>query len=269
MKNLLNLKSQKVKIGNKNYTVSSDDDYLNHIGNDFEPEMCRLFSSLIKDDFNILDIGANIGCTSLLFSEIGKSVHSFEPSPTTFKILSKNTADSGAANIKLHNFGLGARNEVLELTFAPNNRSGGFVSDLTQASDGHTIEKIEIKKGDDYLLNENFNFIKIDVEGYEKNVIEGMTHIIDKQKPIIVMELNHWCLNAFQRTSIPDFFDFLLERFPTVYAVDGENYLDIRNPSHRYIVMYHHIINFKYPNLVLAFDPFQLEKFHSMYCNGA
>jgi hypothetical protein len=67
--------------------------------------------------------------------------------------------------------------------------------------------------------------------------------------------LNHWCLNAFQRTSVPDFFDFLRGVFPFLYAVDGTDVRNLHDPDDSYNVMYQHIAhNFRYPNLVGAFD---------------
>jgi FkbM family methyltransferase len=252
--------SQHVKIGNRKFLVTSDDDYLKHIGENFEPDMCNLFQLLLHPHFNVVDAGANIGCTSLLFGSLVARVDSFEPSPSTFKLLALNVENAALHNVNLHNCGLGVKDEDLTLTFAPSNRSGGFVSNITQASIGHAIENIKIKNGDSLLSGRKVDFIKIDVEGFEKNVIEGLRGVIQQNHPIVVLELNHWCLNAFQRTSIPDFFDFLLEKFPILYAIDGTTYADLHDQSNRYTVMYHHIIHFKYPNLVGAFDRGQVER---------
>jgi len=227
--------------------------------------MCKLFINLIDKTHRVFDIGANIGCTSILFGQVAKEVISFEPSPTTFKFLELNVNKANLKNVTLRNIGLGNKNENLTLTFAPSNRSGGFVSNQTQASVGHIIEKIIIKNGDSITKDANVEFIKIDVEGFEMNVLKGLTNTIKKNKPIVVAELNHWCLNAFQRTSIPDFFDYLLSIFPILYAIDGENYVDLHDPSGRYTVMYHHIIHFKYPNLVGAFDSNQVNRMLSQY----
>jgi FkbM family methyltransferase len=264
----LPLHQQQVKIGDNFYTIVSDDDYLKHVGSEFEPYMCSLFQSLVEKNFKVLDVGANIGCTTLLFGDLATRVDSFEPSPSTFEILKKNVTTSSHSNIHIHNFGLGEKNENLTLTFSPSNRSGGFVSDKTQASKGHSIENITIKKGDDSFYSEVVDFIKIDVEGYEKSVIEGLRQTIIKNHPIVVLELNHWCLNAFQRITIPDFFDFLTDLFPILYAVEGDKFLNLHDESDRYIVMYHHIIHFKYPNIVAAFDSKQLEHFVKRFTHG-
>ena len=119
---------QKVKIGDKSYMIASDDDYLKYIGSEFEPYMCFLFQSLIEKNYKIYDIGANIGCTTLLFGDLAREVDSFEPSPSTFEILRQNLAISSQTNTRIHNFALGAKNENLTLTFSPSNRSGGLLA---------------------------------------------------------------------------------------------------------------------------------------------
>jgi len=124
------------------------------------------------------------------------------------------------------------------------------------------IENIAIKQGDEFSHSLEVDLIKIDVEGYEMNVLKGLSQTIPKNRPVVVLELNHWCLNAFQRISVPDFFDFLTNIFPILYAVDNEEYLDLHDENDRYIAMYHHIVHFKFPNIVAAFDLKQLDRFH-------
>ena len=251
-------RSVTTKIGDKTYRITSDDNYLEHIKGEFEPAMVTLFASLLRDGDCVLDVGANIGCTSLLFSQVASQVFSFEPSPTTFGLLQKNLAAGGAHNVVAANLGLGNSEGEFELTFAPDNRSGGFVSNLTTASSGHQVESIRIVAGDAYLRGAHIrhvDFIKIDVEGFERNVIEGLADTLERCKPVVVLELNHWCLNAFQRTSVPDFFDFLRGVFPFLYAVDCADVRNLHDPNDAYHVMYQHIAhNFRYPNLVGGFD---------------
>lgn len=100
------------------------------------------------------------------------------------------------------------------------------------------------------------DFIKIDVEGYEENVIKGGQNLLARDKPIVVLELNHFCLNVFRRITVPDFFDFLRTIFPYVYAVDRDNrlILDINNPENAYQVMYEHIVKNRFSNLVAGYD---------------
>ncbi|TAK84405.1 MAG: FkbM family methyltransferase [Aquabacterium sp.] len=261
----------KVDIGGKKYRIASDDDYLDHIRKGFEPEMVRLFRSVLRSGDTVLDVGANIGCTALLFGETAASVYAFEPSRTTFDFLSRNARASGLPNIHPQNYGLGAQPGEFTLTFAPTNRSGGFVSNLTQASAGHTVETIAIRQLDEVvpaLGLQRLDFIKIDVEGFEGEVLKGGRAVLQQFKPTVVLELNHWCLNAFQRTSVPDFFDLLLSIFPVLYAVDRDRYLDLHDESDRYTAMYHHILEMRFPNLLAAFEPERVARFKAAYKRG-
>ncbi|UPG91111.1 FkbM family methyltransferase [Luteibacter aegosomaticola] len=253
-----------VNIAGRQFTLTSDDAYLGALGATFEPEMVRLFECFAKG--TVLDIGANIGCTALAFSGMADIVHAFEPSPSTFELLATNTSVVG--NVQRHNYGLGDAAGAFELTFAPTNRSGGFVSNQTQASAGHTVEKIEIRTLDDVapsLVGSNIDFIKIDVEGFEGSVIRGGERTLAAARPVVALELNHWCLNAFQRTSVPDFFDYLRAVFPTLYAVEGSTYLNLHDPNESYAVMYQHILHMRYVTLVGSFDTAALAAFHARY----
>jgi FkbM family methyltransferase len=279
----------RTKIDGKLYSVSSDDDYLDHVEGEFEPEMVSFFKSLLQPSDTVLDIGANIGCTSLLFGSRASKVYSFEPSPTTYRWLVENVQRAKLNNVEPINLGLGKEAGTFELTFAPNNRSGGFVSNLTSASEGHQVERITIARGDDFIREHQIakvDFIKIDVEGFEQSVIEGLAATIARDQPIVALELNHWCLNAFQRTSVPDFFDFLRGVFPYLYAVDMRYTSNLRDRLHRellpsfydkkdarnlhdqdaaYHVMYRHILHgSSYPTLVGAFNPTQLTALSSL-----
>jgi FkbM family methyltransferase len=258
-----------VNIGGKKFELTSDDTYLDqYCADGFEPNMVKLFTAVAGHSEVILDVGANVGCTALLFGGLCRTVHAFEPSPTTFAFLERNVAMSGLKNITLHNAGLGAEQGEYPLTFAPSNRSGAFVSDQTQASSGHRVEKVLIRRMDEALQSLNVckvDFIKIDVEGFEGHVLRGATHTLATYRPVVVLELNHWCLNAFQRTSIPEFFDFLRSIFPILLAVDGSNYLNLHDVSDCYIVMYHHILHLRFLNIVAAFDERNLATFRSLY----
>ena len=264
----MSMYEKSITIGSKSYQIKSDDDYLNRMGHEFETKLCYLFQSLIQENFRILDVGANIGLTTLIFAELSEHVDSFEPSPSTFEILQTNISKSGYSNIDLHNFGLGSSAEKLSLTLNPNDRSGAFVSNKTQASFGHIVEHIELKTGDQHVCDNPVSFIKIDVEGFEMEVLKGLLQTIERNRPIVVLELNHWCLNVFQRVCVPDYLDFLLKVFPILYAVDGEQYLDIRDTNSRYTVMYQHVINFRFPNLVGAFSPQHLAIFKERFKIG-
>lgn len=256
-------------IGGRQYRIASDDNYLDHIQGTFEPSMVELFDTLVKPAHTVLDIGANIGCTSILFGDRVQRVISFEPSPSTFRLLQTNVQAAGLSNVTMHNVGLGRSAGRCELTFSSDNRSGGFVSNKTQASAGHQVESIEIARGDDFLRQAGIgmvDFIKIDVEGFERDVIEGLRETLEACRPSVALELNHWCLNVLQRMSVPDFLDFLRGVFPCLYAVDTDDIRNLHDADEAYHVMFHHVAGgFRYPNIVGAFEPARLEAFGARF----
>ncbi len=101
-------------------------------------------------------------------------------------------------------------------------------------------EKIVVQPLDDLMATLDIprvDFMKLDVEGFEQSVITGATRTISQFKPVVMLELNHWCLNALQRTSVPDFLDFLRAIFPVLVAVEGDRYADLHNNDESYMVM--------------------------------
>lgn len=248
-----------IKIGDAIYCVASDDNYLDAMGGVFEPHMVQLFRALIDPDEVVADIGANIGLTAILFSSLARKVFAFEPSPSTYNILTGNLARAGATNVEAINLGLGHKTESLTITFAKNNRSGGYVSDKIRPETGHVTEKIQIDSLDHYFADKESppNFLKIDVEGFEQNVIKGGVGFLQKNKPTVVMEMNHFCLDVLQRITIPDFLDFMRSAFPYLYAVDTDNLtiVDLHVPDAAYMVMHEHVVKHRFPNLVGGFDP--------------
>jgi hypothetical protein len=98
------------------------------------------------------------------------------------------------------------------------------------------------------------DFIKIDVEGFELSVLSGGTETLQRYSPIVMLEMNHWCLNVFRRMSLPDFRDALLEIFPYIYAVDGGTFLDFTQSKSAGEIYHEHVIGRRFNNLVAGFD---------------
>ena len=246
-----------IQIGQEKYNITSDDNYLDEVGNSFEPHMLELYSILVDNNDIVADIGANIGLASIWFSKNAKQSYAFEPSQTTFKILKENLILARADNVVASNVGIGSKNEVLTITFAKNNRSGAFVSDTTKLSEDHITEKINIIKLDDFFENLSVkpNFLKIDVEGYEIKVLEGAINLLEFCKPTVVMEMNAFCLNVLHRVCLPEFIDKMKLIFPFLYAIDANNksILNLHVQEEAYAAMHHHIVHRRYPNLVGGF----------------
>ena len=165
-----------------------------------------LFRKNEKRDF--LDIGANIGLSTIGFREIGfrlNKIHLFEPDNSLIsEYLSK--IQKRYKNIYIHNFGLSNisckkklyRAYYKDKFFHFNN---SFDKKYIQKkikenypikyNDFHLkYENFHLKTFDKIKLKSNACFIKIDVEGYDHKVVIGMQKFIKKNKPEILIEYN-------------------------------------------------------------------------------
>jgi FkbM family methyltransferase len=254
------MNTKSVKVLHKTLAIAGDDDYLREMGQEFEPDNVHLLSLLCESDSRVLDVGANIGMTALALSQICPrgQVAAIEPVPHTFHYLQRNVAQADSGNIKIFNFALGSREGLALMQGHPSNLACSFIADnYTILASDHFSHKITVKRLDEAFCElslDRLDFMKVDVEGFELEVFAGAKKILATYKPIVFLEMNHWCLNIYRRMSIPEFRERLMKYFPCIYALDGSNYLDYVDPKNIHHINYHHVLNFKFMNLVAGFD---------------
>jgi FkbM family methyltransferase len=152
-------------------------------------DMAFLLHFLRKDDV-FLDIGANIGSYSILASsEVGTEVYTFEPIPETFEILKRNIqVNKIEGNSHLFNNGVGSQKGVLHFT-----NSLDTVNHVSKTKDSSSKDLVEV---DVLTIDDTVNItkpclIKIDVEGFETEVLNGMTETLKNENvKAIIIELN-------------------------------------------------------------------------------
>lgn len=126
---------------------------------------------------SILDIGANIGITSILYSKKypNSTIHSFEPHPENFSLLDTNTEQYN--NVNCQPYGLGSKYDTASL-FIPSdseNFGGGSIYNDLEINEGKSV-KIKIKYAQSYLssiLSTVPDLIKIDTEGAEHEILSS------------------------------------------------------------------------------------------------
>ena len=254
------MNTKSVKVLHKTFAISGDDDYLREMGQEFEPDNVKLLALLCDDDSRVLDVGANIGMTSLAFSQICPrgQIAAIEPLPRAFQYLRRNVAEADSGNIKIFNFALGSRDGLALMQGHPSNLACSFIADNYKipASD-HFSHEVTVKRLDQTfseLSLDRLDFMKVDVEGFELEVFAGAKETLATYRPIVFLEMNHWCLNIYRRMSIPEFRERLMEYFPYIYAIDGLDYLDYVDQRNIHLINYHHVLNFRFMNLVVGFD---------------
>ena len=143
----------------------------------------------------VIDIGANIGEFTSIFNELFPSsvIYAFEPIPECFSKLSKRVGKF--KNIKIYNVGLGSQNGELKLNKSSHDPASSFrdMADLHKKNYPHSSNSVELNvpivRLDDFLEStslDNNIFIKIDVQGFEDEVIKGGIKTFDRAKVIII-----------------------------------------------------------------------------------
>jgi len=157
---------------------------------EFEKDEIQLCKRYIKNDSVILDVGANIGLHSISFSRLAPEglVISFEPSKDTFSLLLNNIQDIN--NILPLNIGVSDKTQIAEFYVASDNAYSSLKNTGRKEVCGKT--RVLCMSIDDLLTKlplKRIDFVKIDVEGFEQKVLEGMKLIIDKYSPVIFCEI--------------------------------------------------------------------------------
>ena len=152
--------------------------------NFYEIDLLEEIGRLPLKDGIICDIGANIGNHSVYFSSILKrDVFAFEPNKIARDILDKNIELNDLRNkVKVFQVGLGSEETQGSMDI---NTSNLGASRLNLVPNGD----VAIKTLDSYITkNINVSLLKIDVEGFEIEVLEGAKETIKNNKPLIVIE---------------------------------------------------------------------------------
>ena len=140
-----------------------------------------------------VDVGANVGQHSLFMSKYAGTVHAFDPYEPVLERFREMVAINDIANIHIHAVGLGAQDAIIPFFEPPVNNpgAGSFLEDWADEA-GKSID-LRIVEGDPYFDRigiKGVDLIKIDIEGYEKQAIQGLSRTLSRDKPVVVMELN-------------------------------------------------------------------------------
>ena len=173
-----------------------------------------------SNQFVVFDVGANVGQFAQLATKVLRgsqhNVYCFEPSASTFQKLTHNLV--GMANIRLNNFGLGERTEIVTL-FSDKDRS--VLASVYQRNLAHhgiafdRTEQVELRMLDDYCESsgiEHIHYLKLDVEGHELKVLKGASRMLSANA-IDLIQFEFGGCNVDSRTFLRDFFELLHPSF--------------------------------------------------------
>jgi FkbM family methyltransferase len=144
-----------------------------------------------------LDIGANIGNHTAFFCDWASRVIAFEPNPPIFRRLTGLVADNRLSNVTP--VGMGLSDAESELNFYTVQGAAGM-SSLEAGGGGVFAGKVAVTRGDTYLREKQIvdvDFMKIDVEGHEREVLIGLQETITTRRPVILAEYGETSIRKF------------------------------------------------------------------------
>jgi FkbM family methyltransferase len=184
-----------ITVNGKSFVVSDD-----HEDREFwrvvregiwEPETFRIFDQFLDRNHCYLDVGAWIGPTVLYGAQLAKWCWAFEPDPVAFQKLEKNLLlNPSIDNVAVTDEALSAESGFVQ--FGNNERIGDSTSSalFAHGSDSWratatTIEKFAAERGMD-----NCNFVKMDIEGGEYELIPAMADWLKAYRPTLYLSLH-------------------------------------------------------------------------------
>jgi len=154
------------------------------------------FMSLLKDEGDILDIGANIG---IMTAHLGKTfpqhtIHSIEPMPENLKVLKEIVKRKRLANVEIIPFAVGSESGKLKMIMPTDGKvklqglSHVKTPEITEWNEGEEFE-VEVKTVDEFFANTDIQGIKMDVENFEFHALKGAEQLLNRCRPIVYTEL--------------------------------------------------------------------------------
>lgn len=160
---------------------------------EFEPLSTALVRRFLKSGDTVLDIGANIGYYSVIFSKIvGEkgTVFAFEPTKHFLPVLEKNLDVNDIKNVKIIDYGLSNKSDDIKIDIGPSSATIHSPKGY-DAVIGEEIIKLRTLR--EFVDNNKINkidFIKIDIDGHEPIFFDGSWEILDKFSPLILCEIS-------------------------------------------------------------------------------
>jgi FkbM family methyltransferase len=157
----------------------------------FERDVADAIESICRPGWNVLDIGANIGAHCLRLAKVvGQegAVYAFEPTDYAFSKLKRNVSLNPFQNINLY-----------QLAFSNENVTGKTIECRSSwRTDGvKTVQSavVEFIRLDDWMERESVakvDLVKLDVDGAEFQILDGGRRVIDRYRPVVLIEVGAW-----------------------------------------------------------------------------
>jgi len=154
-----------------------------------EPREYEWFSNALHTGGTFVDVGANVGGYSVRACKIGARVIAVEPGPDNYRVLKLNLELNQCTNAHVLNIAAGSKEEVRQLYEGDEGAPSGYT--LEQGEGIRKVKcSVEAKPLDaaipPLLSDEWINLLKVDVEGFEVEVIKGALNLLKRTRYVIV-----------------------------------------------------------------------------------
>jgi FkbM family methyltransferase len=173
---------------------------------EYEPHLTKVFERLVTPGMTVLDVGANIGYyTAMAAERVGPDgrVVAFEPDPQNYELLARNAASMCSARVEVHDWALSDHGGAATLfrDYRSSSRST-LVREVVRKPGGEL--EVRLRTLDAWFAGDGgrVDLIKIDTEGSEGRIIRGGLQLIERCRPILVMEF--WPLALRANGTDPD-----------------------------------------------------------------
>lgn len=193
----------------------------------YEAHLEKLFKRYVGVGGTVIDIGANIGVHTLLFSRlVGESgrVIAVEPYPPVITKLRKHLEHNQAGQVEIVERALSNEAGTATLKNALGVHNEGMAS-LWLSSSGEPVDEFEVGLStldavvDEYQIR-NVQLIKLDIQGSEYAALRGAVNILREQKPVVVFEYDESWLGA--GVTFDQVHSFLTGLGYTVYSINDK-----------------------------------------------
>ncbi len=184
-------KSDFVEIEGRKMFTQNNDGLALSIFKIYEPNQTEIVKKYVHKGDIVIDIGAHVGYYTLLMAQLvgenGK-VYSFEPDPVNFQLLKKSVEINGFENVVLIQKAVSNITDKVKLFLGDDDSA---INRIYDAKLGDTKESIDVESItiDEYFKenDELINFIKIDSEGSEVKIVNGMKQFLSRNKELVMM----------------------------------------------------------------------------------
>ena len=224
------LKLRRVALAGHSWRVAGweDDSFFRHAGRHMHgmAELADVARAALPPQGGVVvDVGANLGLSALVLAPLAARMLAVEASPRTAAALRRTLAANGLeARVAVAAVALGAAPGEQAFHDSPHSAGSHLLSQETLDGATRPSVTVPVETLDALVARhglERVDFIKIDVEGHETEVLDGAAATLARHRPTVFLEFNSWVLQANRRANPRAVLEDWLARFPVAHALRG------------------------------------------------